>query len=262
MPIKIEEVSPEDNNKNKPETATPQIDNTALILAMQKEIEEMKAERLTNQVSGNNGDVSEVLKSLVSQLKEKPDADKYGGEGSYVNPDDIDHDDIIDTGVAFFCHQVYYVIVDDIRQGHAVQTPFKNKIVFNYQSTKKSGSGMEAKLHNLSVYVSFSKKEVEWLKNHKGYGSIFFENHTAAMSIDGRKAAKIARIMGVLQRYDASKVVNIAKGHKLPQSSDLQSLRIMIANKQADEEMAKEETSNAIRVKESIIESEIIPIKE
>lgn len=251
MAIDIEEI---DSEKN--EQRSPSVNTEELLFSMQKEIEFLKK----NQENANPKDEStkELITSLVKELKNKPDSEKYGGENFYVKPEDIDRNDLIEDGVTFFCHQVCYVIVDDIRQGFPIRTPFGNKILFKYQSTKKVGTGNETKLHNLSVYVSYSKKEVKWLNEHRGYGSIFFNSHVAAMSIDGKKAAKLARIMAVLQRMPVAGVIRMAGQNGIEPSEEIQTLRLSIANKQADDEIKRETESNAIKVKEALIESDIL----
>jgi len=255
MALEIEELNDSEGSEKK---QTPSIDQTELLEQMRLEIKKLQEQQSQPANSGGNIDVVSALTLLAEQLKQKPDSEKYGGANFYVKPEDIDQDDLIVDGVPFFCHQVYYVIVDDVRQGFPVKTPFGNVITFQYQSTKRVSSGNETRLHNLSVYVSYSKKEVAWLEGHRGYGSIFFKNHVAAMSIDSRKAAKLARIMAVLQRYDVAKVVKMANANGISPSTDINTLRLVLANKQADEEMKTEEASNQIRVKEALIEADIL----
>lgn len=255
MALEIEELSGSEENKKKSEDTN----QTELILAMQKQISELQ-----NQKSrGNKSDVdiADVLKDLVAGLKEKPDSEKYGGDNFYVKHEDIDPEDLIIDGVPFYCHQVMYVIVDDKRNGHPVRTPFGNTIVFEYQSTRRVKNGKEERLHNISQYVSKSKKEVAWLKQHRGYGSIFFESHIDAMNVDGRKAAKLAKIMAVLQRSDTGKIIKLANQNGITPSQDVDMLRLSIANKQAENEIAAEDAANQIKLRNSIIEKEIIPTK-
>jgi len=249
MSIEIEEVN---ENSGKDQTAE-------LVLQMKKELEELKKEK-QSPASGST-DALSLMKELVAGLKEKPDSEKYGGEGTYTKIEDIDPEDYLEEGYSFFCHQVGYVIVDDTRQGMAVQTPFKNVIKFVYQATRKTGTGNETKLHNLSSYTSYSKKEVEWLKKHRAFGSIFFVSHMDALNADSRKAAKLARVMSVLNSSDVHRIIQIAKQNNIEPSQDINMLRLSIANKQVDEEMAKEDQANQIRLKESIIEQDLLTQK-
>jgi len=254
MAIEIEEVSGSEENKQKGDAITRE-----LILNMQKQIEELQASKNVNNPVVSN--TENVLKELVAGLKEKPDSEKYGGERYYVREEDIDFEDLLPIPVPFYCHQVMYVIVDDKRNGHPVRTPFGNTIVFEYQSTRRVRNGKEESLHNISQYVSKSKKEVEWLEKCKGYGSIFFKSHIDAMNVDGRKAAKLARIMSVLQRSDVGKVIRLANQNGITPSQDVSMLRLAIANKQAEDEIKAEDASNQIKLRNSIIETEIIPVK-
>ena len=65
MAIEIEESNSEEKK------APAVVDNTELILSMKKELDALKANQNSNPAGQEN--VAEVLKSLVSQLKEKPD---------------------------------------------------------------------------------------------------------------------------------------------------------------------------------------------
>ncbi len=248
--MKIEE----DNSGNS--APIPAISNIDMLVKMQAQIDELTAKK-ESQPAGTNETV-EAIKTLVAELKEKPDSEKYGDENTYTRPEDIDPNDRLEVGIAFFSHQVAYIIVDDKRDGHNVRTPFGKAIKFAYQSTKAVKHGNETKLHNVSVYTSFSKKEVAWLESHKFFGTIFFSNHGDALSTDAKKAGKLARIIIVLQRYDVNKIIKIAKGLGIAASQDINALRIAIANKQAEDEMEAESAANLIKVRESIIEKDIL----
>ena len=156
-------------SKNTPEVIT----NEEMFKAMQKQINELKALKAVPESEST----ADILKQLVSELKQKPDSEKYGGEDSYTRPEDIDPSDILEEGVTFFSHQVAYVIADDKRDGHNVRTPFGRAIKFTYQSTRQVKTGNETRLHNLSTYTSYSKTEVEWIESHKFFGTIFFSSH-------------------------------------------------------------------------------------
>jgi len=231
------------------------------VLSNKELIDQIKAElkaEMAHSTPANSDANGELLKELVNQLRDKPDDEKYGGESKYVNLADIDEGDRLKDGVTFFSHKVSYVVVDDKRNGHPVQTPYKNILKFDYQSTKKVGSGKETRLHNLSAYTSFSKKEVAWLKEHTSFGSIFFLSHKEAMTVDNVRANKLARKMTVLSRMETSRVIKIATDLGINQMEDLHALRVVIANKQVDDEMNKEAQANAVRVKEARIEEEVL----
>ena len=242
-------------SKNTPEVIT----NEEMFKAMQKQINELKALKAVPESEST----ADILKQLVSELKQKPDSEKYGGEDSYTRPEDIDPSDILEEGVTFFSHQVAYVIADDKRDGHNVRTPFGRAIKFTYQSTRQVKTGNETRLHNLSTYTSYSKTEVEWIESHKFFGTIFFSSHKKAFSTDAVKASRLAKIIITLQRYDVHKVVKKAKGLGIEPSEDINALRIAIANMQAENEMVAEAKSNQIRVREAVIEGEILkePVK-
>ncbi len=254
MSLKLEEVSSDEKkekgneNNNKKELVSSEA-----VRQLQEELNQLKDIVSNTKSSASSSDMKELVKELRNDS-----SDKAFGEGSYINESEIDLEDHIEKGVTFFTHNVGYVIVDDIRSGHPVSTPFNTKIIFKYQSTKKEGSGKEVMLRNLSVYTSYSQKEVDWLKEHRFYGSIFFNSHTQTLSLDAKKAHKLARIMGALNTLGQGRIVTMAKGIGIEPIQDISMLRMMIADKQATDELEKEEDQNKIRVKEAIIDKEIL----
>lgn len=249
--MKLEEENKSEKESNKKEVVVPAADNNDLVKELLEEVRKLKEKSAES-------DTILAIKELVAGLKERPDSEKYGGEDTYTRPEDIDPEDRLEVGVTFFSHQVAYIIADDKRNGHNVRTPFGKAIKFVYQATRQVKSGNETRLHNLSSYTSYSKKEVEWIMDHKFYGTIFFSSHTEALGADAKKASKLARIIVTLQRYDVHKIVTMAKGLGIPPSDNIPALRIAIANKQAEDEIRAEEASSAIRLKESIIEKDLL----
>ena len=252
MTIEVTEVQKE-------KAGQPVMNNDELIKQMQIEIKTLKEKA---EKSAPVSDTSAVLTELVNQLKEKPDSEKYCGGNAYVKQEDIDPEDQLEQGVTFFCHQTGHVIVDDKRQGHPVRTPFGEPILFQYQSTKSVKTGRETKLQTLSAYTSWSKMEVNWLKEHSLFGSMFFENHQHALSMDGRRAAILAQMMITLNTYEPHKINKIAKQNGIPASIDVAGLRLAIAIQQADKQIVAEDEANQIRLKKTLIEEEVIPLKQ
>lgn len=250
--MKVVEEKPEQSEK---------LTNSEMLVKMQAQIDELTKQK-ENAPKGSNETV-EAITALVEQMKERPDEEKYGGEDSYTRAEDIDPEDIIPygQGVTFFSHHVAYVIVDDKRNGHNVRTPFHRAIKFVYQSTRTVKHGKENILHNLSAYTSHSKAEIKWLQEHKFFGTIFFTSHKDAMNIDVIRANKLARIIITLQRVDVSRIIKMASDLGIPQSDDVNVLRIAIAHMQVETQMKAEEQANAVRVKEAIIEKDILAEK-
>lgn len=249
--MKIEE---SEETKKQPVEAT----NLEMMQKMQDQINELTAQKKSGQEAKGAPDTAEILKELVAELRNKPDSEKYGGEDTYTRPEDLDPEDMLEEGETFFSHQVAYIIADDKRNGHNVRTPFTRPIKFVYQSTRRVNSGNETRLHNLSIYTSYSKTEVKWLREHKFFGTIFFSSHSKALSVDAMKASRLAKIILTLQRYDVHKIVKMAKAMDIEPSEDINGLRIAVANMQAENEIKAEAKSNQIKVRESLIEGEIL----
>jgi hypothetical protein len=180
-------------------------------------------------------------------LKEKPDSEQYG-EGKYVNEASIKPEDYDSQGTTFCAYSTGMVIVDDIRAGHPVQTPFKNKIIFDFQATKKyKNSDGRDEISTFCAYTSHSKMEIEWLRKHRFYGVLFFESAKEALSVDVKKAQKMMHTLGAISTLDQHAVISRCRENSIPVVDDLQKMKIMLASRIVEKEMAIEENQNAIR---------------
>ncbi len=200
----------------------------------------------------------ELLKQLVEGLKGKSDLEKYGDGFQYVDESDIDPKDVLEVPVTFFCHKVGYVIVDDMRNGNPVRTPFGRPIVFQYHSTEKKQAGKHVELHSLSMYVCKSKKELEWLRSHRQYGFMFFDKIKSALGADMKHATILARHMMQASNLSPHRVIEIAKSMNIPMSDDVDHLRALVAEKQAKEEITLTEKAHKDRTFESLKEQKIL----
>lgn len=231
-----------------------------LLEALKKELakEEGKTEG-----SGPNETVL-AIRELVTELKKKPDSEVYGGRFKYVSEENIDPDDLLppEERQTFFAYSSFYIIVDDLRQGHPVQTPFGNEIVFKYAATKKRQSGKEYQLSLYSTYTCMSRKELKWLKEHTMYGIKFFERNEAGASDDAIKAAKLAKFMLGLKYQGQHALQSLAQQHDIKMMEDLDQMRIVLANHFADRELEQEQSASQTILKESRQAKELLASKE
>ncbi len=222
-----------------------------VVAELRKEIDTLREKQASGQPV--DGSQEELLKQLVDGLKGKTDVEKYGDGTDYVDEKDLDPDDLLDdkNAVTFFAHKVGYVVVDDLRNGHPLRTPFGRPIIFKYQATRRRQVGKEVELFNFAVYTSLSKKEVKWLKEHTFFGILFFSENDAELSIDARKAAKLAKFMVSLSTMGQYELAKMARDHELPMMKGVNDMRVALANKFAEAEMKQEREVNTLRLKES-----------
>ena len=223
--------------------------NAEMIAQLKSEI---KAELKT--AEPNSDATAELLTQLVDRLSGKSDKDKYGTGFTYVDEVDIDQEDLLDAkdAVTFFSGSVGYIIVDDMRNGHPVQTPYRRPIKFVYQSTKRREKGKDTDLINLASFTSISKKEVEWLKAHTFFGSIFFLRSDVSMNSDIRRAAKMARYMSSFNGMNQHQLIKMCRDNNLPLVGDeLGDLKALLASHFAQKLIEQEDQALEINVVEN-----------
>lgn len=223
--------------------------------AMNIELINMKAEKANVAPTSYSGMSEKQLVELISAVskasKERPDEDKLNMVG-FVDEKNIDPDDYDEVGVMFCTYGMGYVIVDDVRQGYAVQTPYKNKIFFMFEGMTKTRDdrGREV-LNNFSVYRSHSKKEQKWLREHKFFNSRFFETVAEAMKTNVDRAQKLVRFINIAMGMEQDSMVKNCRHYNVPLTNDTRGMRIALANKMLDavEDPSKVVTSNIVKEK-------------
>jgi hypothetical protein len=224
--------------------------------AMTAKMEELEKKGPNNSPGGNK-ELIEALKSL----KDNNDESKYNYESvdasGYLDPDRIDPKDILEGKdiVRFYAYKSNYVIVDDLRQGRAVQTPFKNKIMFDHMGTKTTGVGKHKETEHSCVYSCKSKKEAEWLKEHSLYNVTFYASGGAGalMSISSKKATKMASLMSGLKAQDRYSIISMCQQHGIEMMEDANEMRIALANKLSEEIDLQEAKIDEEKVKEMLL---------
>lgn len=203
---------------------------------------------------------SEVINSLKSDIEtlKKTDSSMHIGalaeaissinkKQAEINYEDgvaeeqIPEDDFLKEGVRFCAPFVGYVIVDDKRKGLIVKLPYNKKsIVFDYGATRKTQTGKYNNTHSYSVYVSKSKKEIEWLRNHSLYNITFYETSTEAVQNDAIRSMRLANIMSYIKEYELPDLMSVAKDYGVAISEDSAVLRSKLAFAIFEKEVAAE----------------------
>lgn len=217
--------------------------------------------KINQQASSPAQDQMELAKALAKEILSgiKGNEQDTFSEDAYVKSDYIDEQDMLreDEQVTFIAHKVFYVITCAKINNKNVQAPL-GKIEFKFMGAKRNMKGKETDIFTFCCYTTKSKKERDFLMNHPLYGTMFFSNVNAAVSVDARRAAKLARAMTSLMSYGQSTLVNYAKQYQVPLVNDLQELRASIAARIADQQMKQEEESTIVRLKETKFENEIL----
>ena len=244
----------------KPKEAGLSIDMQTELLnkmeAMTAKLEELENKGPSNSTGGNQ-ELIEALKSL----KENNNDSKYNYDNidasGYLDPDRIDPKDILEGKdiVRFYAYKSNYVIVDDLRQGRAVQTPFKNKIMFDHMGTKTTGVGKHKETEHSCVYSCKSKKESEWLREHSLYNVTFYASGGtgALMSTSSKKASKMASLMSGLKAQDRYSIISMCQQHGIEMMEDANEMRIALANKLSEEIDLQEAKIDEEKVKEMLL---------
>ena len=201
---------------------------------LQEQLKEIQASRATL----SSADVlAQALQSMASK-QEKKELDYEAG----IPEEDIPEDDFLEEGVRFCAPFVGYVISDDKRKGQRVVLPYGKKVIeFDYAATKVTQTGKHQNTHPISAYISRSKKEVEWLRKHSLYGTMFFETSTAAANADAVKATKLASIMTYLKDYEFHDLMARAKENGVPMNDDINVLKTNLAFKILENELKAQE---------------------
>lgn len=223
------------------ESGKPTIDIFKVVENLTRELEILKKNQQpqTAQIPGLG---IEAISKIIDGINNKdnpndPNAFRYWDE-SKIDPEDYDQ-----VGVTFCSYSVGYLIVDDVRNGRPVRTPFGTPIFFAHSITQKYKVGKYEEVSTSCVYTSKSKKEIEWLRAHKHYGVRFFESTKRALSTDALKTQKIVRHFNLIDSLDHMQLIGKLKLAGLPVDRDLRAAKLELAYKLADEDLNRERSS-------------------
>jgi hypothetical protein len=236
--------------------------------AQQKKIEELQAQlgslielQSAPAPSVQNTDLGSVdaITQVINAINKKSDEEKYGNDGrNYLSQDDMDPEDRLEKGVAFFCHSGGYLIVDDMIDGRPVATPFRNALMFTTFKTTKTGTGRDTKTETVSRFVSFSKKEVEWLRGSSFYGWKIFDDIKIATSAHAKLAEHINKNLIAAKAMLTGTLITECKNLGISQSTDLGNMRLLYATTKAEEQLKAAEQKQLLRSRNAEIEGQLV----
>lgn len=247
------------DNKSK---ETPE-DIKELLLEMRRKIAELENSKQPAPQSIAGTTSPEQFAMLVAEIskavKTRPEAESLSVQ-KFVEERDIDPDDYDKQGVRFSAFGTGYVILDDLRAGFPVSTPFKNVLIFSYTGTRRGNRDERGKeeLATFCSYVSHSKKEQQWLREHRLYGVKFFESSSSALSVNSEKSQMLARFVDSLEAQDQNQVLSQCHSYGIPISTNIRSMRVALAEKMVEKAYEARTKATEKMLAESFEEKEFL----
>lgn len=255
----LEEGNEKDLNKGLPQNVSPEIQE--LLLEMRRKIAVLEESKQSAPQSIAGQTSPEQFAMLVAEIakavKTRPEAESLT-VSKFVEERDIDPKDYDREGVRFSAFGTGWYIVDDLRNGFPVSTPFKNMLVFAYTGTKRGNRDERGKeeLSTFCTFVSHSKMEQKWLREHRHYGVKFFESATAALSVNAERSQAFARCVDSLAAQDQNQVMAQCQSYGVPISTNMRDMRLALAEKMVEKMFEARKASTEKMLTESFEERE------
>lgn len=222
----------------------------------------LAAQQAPQPIQTNQGITPEALEAILTRVTANSGAQNTtigDSEFAYVEEAQIDEEDWLEEGHTFWNHGAGYVIVDDKRNNKSVMTPLKTKIIFEYHSTTRTGTGKEINLRLLSKYVSHSKKEVKWLKEHTVYNSIIFDDlKNNTMSRQAKKASRLAAMIPKLRSMERTQLATALKTYNIPYDKDFEVMYLALAEVYVEMELLEDKQRSEQIARNHAVEQEMI----
>jgi hypothetical protein len=217
--------------------------------AMKQMLEKMGAmEKKISSMEKSGGSGSQTA-DIINALTKRSEEEKFGG--SYTRVEDMDPGDLLsaEEAVTFFAYKTEYVIVDDKRNGFEVKTPYYNEIFFKQIASRAVKNGKDTDIFTLCSYVCRSKKEVEWLRAHTFYNTLFFDKQQTEITQDAVFASYLSKAMMGLKTMNQIQIVGLAKDRGMTLSQDINIMRTELATLQA-----RDQTKKAVKVSQTALQ--------
>lgn len=159
------------------------------------------------------------------------------GEKMYSDIKDIDPKDYDSRGATFTCYGNGYLIVDDVRQGQPVRTPYNRIFKFKFQGSKVTTIGRTESYSSFCSFTTNSKKEIVWMRAHTLYNIEFFEDTKRAMSINAQKAQITAKIVRTITALDQPEILRRAQSLGISLGGDIRVIIGDVACKLAEQQI-------------------------
>lgn len=149
----------------------------------------------------------EIAKAIVEAENFKKDGVRY------TRIEDLDPKDVLSEPAVFTSYGQGYLILDDVRDGHPVKTPYGRIMKFKLAGSRIRTFGRGDQSY--SCFCSFatkSKLEYDWLLNHTKYGIEFFEmGKVDALDIDATRVQITIEVEKEFSKIEAGSILARAK---------------------------------------------------
>ena len=260
MPLTIGEENekneqPKQNNIPPRKEIQAQEDVFKMLKDLTDKVNQLEAEKANNQSNKKEGFNKSDTGNLVQQLADaiklnaKPELDYEGG----IPESEMDTDDYDEKGTRFCCPRVGYVITDDKRKNQRVKIPYNKKsIFFSHIGTRILKVGKYDSTAPICAYISHSKKETAWLREHTMYKVDFYENANDAAHADSEKIQRMSTVMTVLKNYELPQLMSVCTTYGIgvtPESPEI--MRMNLAIRMTDDQMKQEKERTATSMNEA-----------
>lgn len=206
---------------------------------------EQMEERILKKVGSKSND---TLTEMLETMRDN----NYSGSSREGMPsismDKFDVNDVLPEPVMFFTYSIGYMIMDDVKQGHAIRTPYSRPFKFTHLFRyEKIGARDKKEFMMVSVCKISSKKELDWLQRHSLYGVKFFEDIRNVKTIDVEMQERLVEASNEIARLSDHEVVQRALAEGVAPGTDVsrmkRSLIQAIAQKRVEEKNTRVQTA-------------------
>jgi len=191
----------------------------------------------------------QVAFSTFTQLEktiEQNENISIGKISESYNKSKIDPSDILKEEVVFSAFGIGIGFGSYIKNHVEVESPY-GMIMFKYQGTDVNLSGDQK---HFCIYRTRSKKELEFIRNHPGYGRLFSENLNYTLSTDQQKHIRMAQVYSQMMALGNDQIIAMAEYYGIQNHGELHKLREQLASVRMKELDEQEENKANSFIKE------------
>lgn len=154
-------------------------------------------------------DTRKAIELLAASLERNASKDdRYIGFRP-IRQEEIDPEDVLSTPAIFFTTSIAFYISDDKKHGRVIQTPYNRIHKFKLISRQivSIPGNKNATVKTVSAFMTNSKKEAEFMRNHTLFGTVFFEKISEGGEISGELQDKLIQAAGIVAQMDDHTVI-------------------------------------------------------
>jgi len=216
-------------------------------------------ERQESQIADLNKKLEDNIKKTGVKVRGQVNTDV-----DLEDPSSYDNDDVLEDPKIYFTYsngKTLYSYTDVktrkiIDLPYGVDRPIRFKKVYSYRKLDRTGKG--DKVHTVARYVTYSKKEDEFLRNHPYFNISIFESMGEAEAIDSSFATILESTRTMVNKMSNHNVVDRARNLDLPILEDPSEMRKSLIHKLAKQQMDSAAAKNKSYVEDSVQSRDII----